>query len=265
MAQPVFPNNEFYSHMPFAFDFNGARHLVFTRSELQDKHPFPHRVWKITYYNMTTGYMQFLDLPDSDEYDIECNPALWYDYDNQDWHGSYSFAKMSVGKGIRYQLLHTHGKDLLAPLANPIVQEFRNKPVFNGFVNSKYKAYTDGRDEEGAYVYVSDHKHLRRWILRCDFHLVLRVNHIFDDPDRFLITGRMQFQNQPNNERTMVWNHATQSLEGELLVEGEPVYKSTIVGDSVIFAKRGVAFEDRQLYISQDWTIQPPQDGFHLG
>lgn len=266
----------FYSHMPFLMMWRGMKVLMFAYSDAINeekigKHYNVHRRWKLAFYNFPYDELQFFSVPHEEPEDVVCSPEMYLD-NNGSYILTYSLGKHLYGMPPTYQLYAANADEMMAfyyngytgLLREPESITLHDKLIWNGFQHNSLLVYHGVGDDEAGDVHVWTADRLRYWKLTTPFDEVLRTSYTWENHHRLLFTGRTS----DGEFRTFIYDWDKHELEGELLVEGHPIYKSTMLGDEVMWSQRhegaGSNFEERHLMVSTDWEIVAPTVPFHV-
>lgn len=241
--------------MPYVFDYKGRKLLLFCMDtgKIKKKGPvdpylqtynwleFP--VWKIYWTYLDDFNPQRLETGINKEF-VECNPTVVYN------NGKYilSVCVQEIISGAVVSFLYTsEGSDFfkLPSLENTYVSTSACTSFGNFEIISKdnSKLYICNEEEYKAY--------------ETNFQIT-RISSFNLSNELILLTGwyGMPYRDD-SNPRTIVFNYVKNKILGEIFVEGEPVYKSSIFGNEIVFAKReGENAEQRRLYYSDNYEIE---------
>lgn len=257
MAERFFDEAKSRSHMPFTdgkllffcqseetattqFDYGGIalRSIRPTSRLFQHFQRMPrnvaldYRVWKIYFSPLEKFQPQRLStgLPSGA---VECSPAFFQDQDGM-WHVSF-VGGVPGRERMRYQLYRMSGPSL-AELSRPAL--VHDWPTRAGFVSPKHIGFALGSE-----LHLKSRQAGDAQKLSVPFVNILRLSFCAEQPEQIIISGvdhNAQIQ-------TLIYQAGTgETFE---LDGASEVYKPTIFGNRILFAKRlKGGFEDRELW-----------------
>ena len=234
--------------MPFLCNIKGEKVLFFCKGEKCTSvfgNPYTYRSWSIHYcYMKDTSKHYRIDTGFEDK-DIECNPSVCM------YRGkivlSFVASKVTKGQSVKYDMYHMTG-DSLSTLNVIGKVDLLDHTLFNGALTTRYRVF--GRLHKLTILDMSNKKVTR---ITTGFDEILRVavhnstNHIFN------ITARVG-----DAYRSYLYNVDNLELIGEILADGESVYKCTMLMNDLIYAKRveNGDHENRELHITNKHSIE---------
>ncbi len=169
----------------------------------------------------------------------ECSPAAWHDHAG--WH--VTFIAGGAPDNPLYHLYRMDGPDL-DRLSKPVAVH----PTRAGFI----------RADRLVYASVENLIHVRQPSGDFDIELpgafIYRVSYRADEPDKLLISGQWQTE---DDVFTLEYD-VTTGEQYLLECDGRPAYKCTILGDQAMYAHRiGEHFENRQIAAARELSRHP--------
>lgn len=225
--------------MPFLFKYNNENYLLYTKNKGRKVHCGREYVmWKVHCRNLNTG-LEFKVFTNQHDDDIECSPSL-YIKNNKIFF--YYIGTEIDDFSVKYRMIEMEFDNVL-----DMDKECKNAKVFAnvtyGGVNEYYKVFS--YKDKLKIVNRSDSSK-RFYELNGDIY---RVVNIYGEDSKFIITER-------NGDRYLSYIFDCYTFNKQIIkVDGvDDIYKSTILGDEIVFAKRVGDFEDRELIFSKYTT-----------
>jgi hypothetical protein len=175
-------------------------------------------------------------LPDNT---VECSPSFYREGDKI--YLSFVAATPSI-KGLRYKLYLSSGPNFkkLHP-----AEQLSYRPLFFGFVSPSHTCWGTKSD-----LNVKEKASGNVFRIKTTFARIFRVTFLSELPSKLLITGR----DDKFCDRTVLYDLTTEQ-SFDITADGD-VYKSTIYGELLIFAKKnGEDFENRKLLVG-DYLLE---------
>ncbi|SDT89486.1 hypothetical protein SAMN05444156_0510 [Verrucomicrobium sp. GAS474] len=199
---------------------------------------FLYRPWKLAFCAWKNGHARSIQtgLPVAA---IECSPAIY----RENGKIFLSFISGTPSDGTLHYRLYTSSGPTLEELepARPI----SNQTALYGFVSAVH--ICRGKGNELELLEKESGKILR---VTTDFQGISRVTFLSEEPQKLLITG----VDKARNYRTALHDLTTQQT-WDLCSEGN-LYKSTVHGETVVFAHKLAGKENRELRHGQ-YTLSP--------
>jgi hypothetical protein len=228
--------SEMYSHMPFLTKdlyYNDVLFLCLAPPELNQ---FGNRTWKIYYIDSVHDVPVRIDTKMSTA-TFECSPTGWHD--ESGWH--ITFIAGGDPSNPKFCLYIMEGPTL-DTLSDPVIVE---EYASSGFVN-KQETVVSKKSRTMDYIIsgIEDYA----------FNLteILRVSYQADDLNKLLISYK-----KDNQIITVIYDKTDKSIK-RILCDGQPAYKFTIYGDTIIYAQViSDGIENRKLKVAESIEFTP--------
>jgi hypothetical protein len=264
-ALPVFPDCKNATHMPFT----DGKTLLFSQSGAPIERQFVSQgsIWKTLRHNPALAE-RFKNLPRTQkvryrpwklahcdlndkvihpiktglqENGIECSPTFY----SEGSRVHLSFIGGADSKvGLTYMLYACSGDDLgHLGAAKPVF----DRAVFFGFVSPSHICWGHGNE-----LNLQEKASKKTFRFNSGFARIVRVAFLAEDSTKLLVTGI----NQARGFQTVLHNLGD-GTTSDVSSDGAAVYKSSLYGGSVIFARKdGAEFESRTLFQSA-YSLSP--------
>lgn len=259
-----------YTHQPFLFKFNNSIHLLYCQANLVQKRGrlnnvaskiFPEiedlQTQQHQFHNWTIYYKNNYLATDTEavriptgleEYDVECSPCLSI---NEDTCKLTFVAGKCEELGVSDYWLYKSYWSIKNPnnLFEGMPKPIPFRPTRAGFENHLYRATMNKELRRVNLLIIRKNQQ----ITFISPLLVLRLAFIADEPHKILITG----SDNNNCLKTYVYSLPEFTYLGELMIEGESVYKSSICGNLSAYTKQiDQHFENRQIFFSSNYSLK---------
>ncbi len=131
-------------------------------------------------------------------------------------------------------------------LGMPLPQIFR-KLKRSGFENHFYRVTSDKSLSKINLIVLKTNKQIN---FQPPLLVILRLTYLFDNQHSLLVTGK----DENDNMQTYLYEIPSFAYLGELIVDNESVYKSSVCGDLAAYAKQTGDFEDREIFLSSNFS-----------
>lgn len=176
-------------------------------------------------------------------YQIVCSPML-FEEDNQ-LYLSY-LGGIITDFSIQYNLIRSKYDITRNIVLDEVVLR---EHCFYGCTNNYYTISGQRRDTD---IVVHDLDSNKFITINTPFDYIYRVVYTSDDSNTLLVTGDIRRKEYA----TYVYNIKDNKYIGEVTVQGNSIYKSTITNNLCVFStKHGTGFEERHLIVTDQYKI----------
>ena len=184
-------------------------------------------------------------------YDIICSPIIYEE--NNEIYLSFLGGKFT-GFGINYVLIKCNYDLVYNQIFNlQVIKE----NCFYGCVNNLFSIYGNRRDTNIKLVFCNNEE--IHYDFTENFSYIYRVVFLETDITKILITGRNKNLEEINKYKTLLFDINENKVIGELTVNNQSLYKSTINNNVCIYSNKineESSFEERQLIITDNFSIK---------
>jgi hypothetical protein len=243
-----------YSHQPYICELEGIAYLFFCYCDLPIKatygvSEYSYMPWKIAYAEwLGDGKIRNIRRYETGlkPRDVECSP-FFYEHEGKT-NCSFIGGVFNEEDTCIYNMYAASGDDLNSLSQAEIVFK---ESVFAGFQNNKYQL----RNWQELECEIEDlATNQTTTFFPDELDSVRRIVGVRFKDDIALITGT-----KANLHRTFLYDLTNLKSLGEILVNGQPIYKSCLWLDSLVYAKQTGEFEERQLYYSENYELWTPK------
>ena len=245
----VFKKSDLHSHMPFLFEDK----LLFCTAQLQDriyqmegvgrdarapKIKTPYQAYRLAWMKFKGKDKTIHDLAsDMGLSNVACNPSAWRD-DKGLIHVTFTSALTSHRADLIYRLWEKVGKDF-SSLGDrkmlPLV--FGLKP-YSAFENSEFRAVANSRIGNAFFIYASKNDRIQIRVQLPNIKWLRRISYMSEDHSKFLLTYPYgPVVNKSYNQYKTVIYDTQLNFCREIKIDGEIIYKSTIIGEIGVYSK----------------------------
>jgi hypothetical protein len=237
-----------YSHMPFLFEENGQKFMIFSSCEnfLTGIYGEQYMPWTIYCINLETNE-KFRVNTYLSEKNVECSGSMFYD-DEGMCNFSFIGTNFETQDILKYYITTLKGPNL-RNLSSKKIEE----KTFTGTITNDWYVYSK--------KYIIPNTHTPRDTISIVnkktkntktinlFETVYRMVEVFDQKDKLIVTG------SENDHTFSILYDMNIGTHQVIKVNGDDVYKCSILGDEIACAVKLDGFEEREIKFYDSYEL----------